>query len=78
MLLPTQVLVTYATSQGGEQRDEICKAISMFAGCARAINDLPDSAVLNALQPLFAEIWPHLQQLMQSRNNDIELIDQCC
>lgn len=78
MILPTQVLIAKSTNQGGEFRDDICKAISMYAGCARAINDLPETVVVHALQPLFAEIWPHLQQLMQTQSNDIELIDQCC
>jgi hypothetical protein len=64
MEMPGQALKTLCSTQGGQYRDDICKAISMFSGCARAINDLPDSAVVSALQPLFAEVWPNLQQLL--------------
>lgn len=78
VLLPKQVLFAKSKTDAGEHRDEICKAISMYAGCARAINDMPDSVVVSTLQPMFGEIWSHLQHLMQLRSNDIELMDQCC
>jgi hypothetical protein len=47
----------------------------MYAGCARAINDLPDSVLTSALSPLFTEVWPHLQQLLSTHPNDIEMIE---
>ena len=78
LALPSQVLVEKSATQGSQFRDEICKALSMYAGCARSINDLPDSILTSALSPLFTEVWPHLQQLLKTHPNDIELIEQCC
>lgn len=62
MFMPCQVIRQSSTSEGGETREEICKALSLFAGCARAVNDLPDSAV--ALSTLFSEVWPHIKAIL--------------
>ena len=54
----------------------MCKALSLFSGCARAVNDLPESAV--ALSPLFDEVWPHVKVILQKRANDNEITELCC
>lgn len=75
LALPSQILAEKSASEGPQFRDDICKALSMYAGCARAINDLPDSVLTNALSPLFTEVWPYLQQLLSTHPNDIEMIE---
>lgn len=39
--LPSQALLAMAQQPGGEVRQDICKALSVFTGSFRAINDLP-------------------------------------
>ena len=59
-------------------REEICKAISMYSGCARAINDLPEFVLVNALSPLFTDVWPHIKEILAKRANDTEIVELCC
>ena len=77
--VPCQVLLAQsASTEQGKAREDICKAVSMLTACTKAIDDLPEFILVQALAPLFSQMWPCIKQVLQARASDPECAELCC
>ena len=50
----------------------------MIASLTKAIEDMPTEDLEKALIPIFQNIWPALNQILNGRANDIDLVNITC